>query len=408
MANLVLRDVVTEYGKAEAGLRHRLELAEAREEQARERSRERARHAKKRRKRGEADRMNDVDGQENGGGIEERGTSPDVVCLDDQAGSDEDGSPCSASACVSEDDSLSSGEEYDPRDRGKKDAQGRDAVKSGEAKAGTGGTGGTAGPGTTASSFMACPICGKNVHHMYMNSHIDACLVGGGRSGSGKVDRERAAAQPALVVPPKLVLLGALNNSSNEKKLKNELKKYNISTEGCASARELLDRYMRFRTAVEVSNDKGEEGASYEKIVFRMMKEERSKKMAGMFGGRRSSRAEGTAGAANPIGEPCAAQCQRVCGQDGQPSLTLAPIAWTKSNTSKKKVVIDMTGDVAREGGLLTEAPRRFDPSQINLSEIRHPREILLPEDATFEEMVAVTRLRDRVRIMLLKEFNDV
>lgn len=65
-----------------------------------------------------------------------------------------------------------------------------------------------------------------------------------------------------------------------------------------------------------------------------------------------------------------------------------------------------MTEDVAGVG-VVTEAPRRFDPSRINLSEIRHPREILLPEDATFEEMVAVTLLRDRVRIMLLEEFHD-
>lgn len=398
MANLVLRDVVAEYEKAEPGLRRRLEWAEAREEEIK--VRDSARRAKRRRRR-DTERMDDV--VENGGvGTEEGGISPDVVCLDEEeGGSDKGRGPCSLSSGASEDDACSSGEEYDPRGTGKKGARGRGRGTA------TAGTGGTAGPGTTTSSFVTCPICGKNVHHMYMNSHIDTCLAGGGGSGPGKGGRERPT---ALDVPPKLVLLGALNNSSNEKKVKNELKKYNISTEGCASARELLDRYMRFRTAVEVSNDKGEEGASYEKIVFRMMKEERTKKMAGMFGGKRSSRAEGAAGTANPRTNPGVGPCHDDCGPpDGQTSLRRAPIGSNATNASKNKVVIDMTEDVAGEAGAdsaVTEAPPgRFDPSRINLSEIRHPREILLPEDATFEEMVAVTRLRDRVRKLLLEQF---
>ena len=402
---MVLRDVVAQYGKAEAGLRRRLELAEAREAEAR---------LAKRRRKGEEKRTADgVAGQEKGVvGTEGGGNSSGVVCLDDDGWSDEGAGLRSVSPDASEDEACSSGEEYNPQERGKNCPRGRRAAAGGEAKAGAVG-----GPGATSSSFVACPICGKNVRHMYMNSHIDACLMGGGgsagsRSGAG---RGRAASLSALEVPPKLVLLGALNNASNEKKLKNELRKYNISTEGCASARELLDRYMRFRTAVEVSNDKGEEGASYEKIVFRMMKEERSKKMAGMFGGRRASRVKSTVGGANPGGEPGVAGCHRVSGQDGYPSPTaasVAPNAFNALNTSnasrasRNKVVIDMTEDVAGVG-VVTEAPRRFDPSRINLSEIRHPREILLPEDATFEEMVAVTLLRDRVRIMLLEEFHD-
>jgi hypothetical protein len=50
---------------------------------------------------------------------------------------------------------------------------------------------------------------------------------------------------------------------------------------------------------------------------------------------------------------------------------------------------------------------RRFDPAAIDLASVRHPREIILPEDATFEEMVEVTRLRDRVRASLLDEYNQ-
>lgn len=82
MANLVLRDVVAEYEKAEPGLRRRLEWAEAREEEIK--VRDSARRAKRRRRR-DTERMDDV--VENGGvGTEEGGISPDVVCLDEEEG----------------------------------------------------------------------------------------------------------------------------------------------------------------------------------------------------------------------------------------------------------------------------------------------------------------------------------
>ena len=389
--NVVLREVVEAYTKAEEELRAQGE-AMARMDTARRRSRRRG-PAVREKQEVVVVRLDE----------EEDADDEDRVHVknddDTDDGNVEDrGGEIGGCSTGREDASQSSGEEYDPygddRTRG-----GRKRTERPQAR------GDGAAVAHTGSSFVPCPVCGKDVHHMYMNSHIDACLQGNGQgNGQGDGDGTRGSrgarggpggprgVPSALDVPPKLVLLGGLSNPGNEKKLRHELKKYNIPTEGCATARELFDRYTRFRTAVEISNDKGEVGASYEKIVFRLMKEDRNKKMAGMFekgGSSKKARVGGVEdgrGGALPRQATLKRENGHSRGQHGE------------------VVTIDMTGV---EASAAAARNRRFDPAAIDLASVRHPREIILPEDATFEEMVEVTRLRDRVRASLLDEYNQ-
>jgi hypothetical protein len=284
--------------------------------------------------------------------------------------------------------SQSSGEEYLPTKEGKGAQDGSLAKTVSRRTAPARG----AQSHVPGSSFLPCPVCGKDIHHMYMNSHIDACLARGGEAGADPGQGAQGRAPPKsrpLDVPPKLVMLGGVSNPQNEKKLKNELKKYNVPVEGCSTPRELFDRYTRFRTAVEVSNDKGEVGATYEKIIFRLMKEDRNKKMAGMFGKKNSTFHHGTPGS-----DP-------------------APAVGGRSTkvAEGEAVTIDMTAARTEvTEGIQRVQDRRLARDRIDdidLSQMRHPRDILLPDDATFSEMVRVTMLRDKLRTKLLEEFNE-
>ena len=158
--------------------------------------------------------------------------------------------------------------------------------------------------GSVPKNFVQCPICSKTVPEFYINSHVDSCLrrsqngdmpspsqpppLPTSRLGSGtgvvgchinnnknnnsngkeagisifSVNPDKSF-QP-LPVPPKLAPALA-----TDKSLRGMLKKYSLPVEG--KKPELLDRYNKFRLAVELANDRGEP-TSYDRLAKKAMK----------------------------------------------------------------------------------------------------------------------------------------
>lgn len=191
-------------------------------------------------------------------------------------------------------------------------------------------------------SFMECPICKKNVHHMYLNSHIDECLVNGNaetlrNTANGHADGSSAQdSWKPLQVPPKI-----LGNFANDKTIKSSLKKYGLSCEGKKS--ELLERYSSFRTEVEIANDK-REVTTYEKIAFRVGKKQRYKAAATLL----------------------------------------------KTSVSNVGAL-----PVKRKAG---NHEHEVNEEDIANGQWSHPRDILVPENASFAELIRTTKLRDTLR----------
>jgi len=155
-------------------------------------------------------------------------------------------------------------------------------------------------------NFVQCPICSKTVPEFYINSHVDSCLrrsqngdmpspsqppplptsrLGPGpgvvgchtyndnnnnnNSNGKEADISISSGNPEnsfqpLPVPPKLAPALA-----TDKSLRGMLKKYSLPVEG--KKPELLDRYNKFRLAVELANDRGEP-TSYDRLVKKAMK----------------------------------------------------------------------------------------------------------------------------------------
>ena len=341
-----------------------------------------------------------------GGGGRVDDVEVEVVCLSDSDDDedDDDGEGSSGSGLPSP-SAQSSGEEYRP---GKK--KDRNVATRKNSRPSKKNKPPPAQHNETQSSFLPCPICGRNVHHMYMNSHVDACLANGGaadvkdantNANTNANDAVAAVTAPqALPVPPKLVLVGGFSHPQCEKRVKEALRRFHVPVDGCGSARELFDRYVRFRTAVEVSNDRGEVGASYEKVVFRLMKEERSKKMAGMFAA--GERRKGTTDRAG-AGAGAGAGAREVATID-----LVDRSAVKEAVGGRRRSAGPGDGNAAGLGVTLARvraARAALAARYPDLEQVRHPREIVLEDDASFEEMVEVTRLRDRVRAKLLGEF---
>ncbi len=241
-------------------------------------------------------------------------------------------------------DVYSSGEEYDPkkeagmslshpRKKNKMTMDGRGgghtAIKGEQ----------SCPPAIGTSSFLECPVCGKNVHRLHMNGHIDACLV-------AKPQEKKPAWKP-LEVPSKII--GTL---ANDKTIKNALRKYGLPCEG--KKPELIDRYNRFRTEVEIANDK-QEVTTYEKIVFRIAKQESYKAAASLFKYKKNETS----------------------------SLNTSMMRSTKKEIKMidKDGVIDMT---------------------LQSSPAKHPSEIVLPDDPSYTDLIRITKRRDRLRKQLL------
>ena len=329
-----------------------------------------------------------------GGGGRVDDVEVEVVCLGD-SDDDDDGEGSSGSGLPSP-SAQSSGEEYLP---GKK--KGRNVATRKNSRPSKKNKPQPAQHNETQSSFLPCPICGRNVHHMYMNSHVDACLANGGAADAKDAnDAVAAVAAPqALPVPPKLVILGGFSHPQCEKRVKEALRRFHVPVDGCGSARELFDRYVRFRTAVEVSNDRGEAGASYEKVVFRLMKEERSKKMAGMFaaGERRKGTTDRAGAGAREVATIDLVDGSAVEEAVGGRRRSAGPGDGNGNGNGNAGLEVTLARVRAARAALAARYP--------DLEQVRHPREIVLEDDASFEEMVEVTRLRDRVRAKLLGEF---
>lgn len=230
-------------------------------------------------------------------------------------------------------DACSSGEEYDPvQDHSSRVLKQQKRQKPSP----------PTGPTIGTSSFVECPVCGKNIHHLHMNGHIDACLNSNPRVGEG----EKPAWTP-LEVPSKII--GTL---ANDKTIKAALRKYGIPCEGKKS--ELIDRYNRFRTEVEIANDK-QETTTYERIVFRIAKQETYKAAASLF----KSRTNDT---------------------------TMMEL------TIKKKPLKEQHGGVI---DMTIQSPQA-----------KHPSEIVLPDDPSYADLIRITKRRDRLRRRLLSDAN--
>lgn len=192
---------------------------------------------------------------------------------------------------------------------------------------------------------MECPICKKNVHYMYLNSHIDECLVNGNSSetrfGTGDGSSGQDCWKP-LQVPPKI-----LGNFTNDKTIKASLKKYGLSCEGKKS--ELLERYSSFRTEVEIANDK-REVTTYEKLAFRVGKKQRYKAAASLL---------------------------KTSGSNALP---------VKRKAEKHE--------------------KELDEQDVATSQFSHPRDILVPENASFADLIRTTKLRDILRKKLQQQAN--
>jgi len=118
------------------------------------------------------------------------------------------------------------------------------------------------------------------------------------RPGSGQVRRDQSnpvvlqtSTEPeppfdALAVPPKLV--AAL---VTDKQLRAMLKRYGLASDGKKA--DLLERYNRFRLAVETANDR-EERTSYERLAFRLAGQEKRKAAASLLSSRTTSTPSGT------------------------------------------------------------------------------------------------------------------
>lgn len=241
---------------------------------------------------------------------------------------------------IVESESYSSGEEYDP----KKERHGKRKVTKTQQSCPP------SGPTIGTSSFLECPICGKSVHHLSMNGHIDQCL---------NKEPHKESSKPSwkpLEVPSKII--GTL---ANDKTIKAALKKYGIPCEGKKS--ELMDRYNRFRTEVEIANDK-HEATTYERIVFRIAKQEKYKAAASLF----KSRTNDTS-TLHP-------STSMFCTSLGQVQKKKS-----KRRDDNQGGIIDMT---------LQSPPAK------------HPSDIQLPEDPSYEDLIKITKRRDRLRRRLL------
>lgn len=286
--------------------------------------------------------------QQNGNAVEK---NDDVLCL---VSNDKDGTQTEHEIIIPTDEEqsspYSSGEEYMPWQTNN---------NSGSKRACLGSKGPTKGPQSCnpapdrekkgESSFLECPVCQKSIHRLYMDGHIDSCLL-----KEAQPEKEKETWKP-LEVPPKII--GTL---ANDKTIRTALRNYGIPCDGKKT--ELIDRYNRFRTEVEIANDK-QEAITYERIVFRIAKKETYKAAASLFKSRMNGITMSLESTASFFDKK--RKKTKILGTSGRQEID----------------VVDMT--------ILTPTAK-------------HPSDITLPDDPTYEDLIRITKQRDDLRRQLL------
>lgn len=223
------------------------------------------------------------------------------------------------------------------------------------------------GDSDTPSGFVRCPVCSKAIPSFFINAHVDLCLAGGSHvaktagaaAGVATVgDRQppvpTIAAGPfqPLAVPAKIV-----PSLTSEKSLRQLLRKYCLPSDG--KKKELLDRYSKLRLAVEMANDK-QVLVSYEQLAKRLAAQER----------------------------------QMAAVQLLQPVGSAAAAAATGTGASRKPAAVS----AAAVGGSLLTPRSGAGAAAIQPDDSSIDAATITLVGCSFDELIAVTRRRDRAR----------